>query len=110
MKIGEDIEMAMRILDKYEIKLVPELLFAVRIHDNNITSDTQDNAVKSHNLRTSIARRLLRENKARYFKQSKYNINKLYILGLIRALKLRKYFLTSKKFIKKILNIKNKVL
>jgi len=85
IKCGEDYEMALRIIDKFKIKLVPEFLYAYRMHDKNITR---------HSFRfkkylwwwqkTSICSQLLRSNKVMFFK--KYNVYRLRAIALYRIL------------------------
>lgn len=82
LKIGEDWEMALRIIDKYEIRLIPEFLYAARIHKNNTCGNTRWQSLKFSLVSFSICKNLIKESKINYFKNNKNNIYWLLLLNL----------------------------
>ncbi len=91
LKYGEDCEMALRIVDKYDIKLVPESLYCLRRHKNNTSQSLQFRELRFWWQRVFFCRRLLKSNKIQFLKQKEYNLNRLMIMGLYRALWLMKW-------------------
>ncbi len=94
MKRGIDHEMALRLVDKFDIEPVPEFLYARRIH----------NASLSHYLRSQRfrwfrnwveryvrCRRLLKSNKVQFLKQKQYNLHRLMFTRLYCRLKSRNF-------------------
>ena len=86
LKRSVDYEMALRIVDKYDIKLVPDFLYCARIHKNNTTQSLRFKEIRFWFQRLLVCRRLLKSNKIDFLKQKEYNVNRLMILGLCHAL------------------------
>lgn len=86
LKRSEDYEMALRILDKYDIKLVPEFLYCLRIHKGNTTQSLRFKEIRFWFQRLIFCRRLLKSGKVHFLKRKEYNMNRLMILGLCHAL------------------------
>jgi glycosyltransferase involved in cell wall biosynthesis len=102
IKWGEDYEMALRIMDKFEIKLVPEFLYCARKHESNTTPASDSKKLAWWRKRLFIIRKLSKSNKAQWLAQNKYHVNRLMILDLYDALGLRK-------MLKRIVRIPKKV-
>ncbi len=105
LKYGEDLEMALRIVDKYDIKLVPEFLYCVRKHRSNTTGGLRFEGLTFWYQRLSFSRQLLKSKDIHFVKQKKYNVNRLMIVGLYYVLRPHKTIY----FIKRIIGIPRKV-
>ena len=79
---GEDYEMALRLVDKYEIALVPEFLYAVRKHGRN-TSDLRFRRIRFWWQRLSFCNRLLKTGEIRFPREKRYSKNRLMVVGLL---------------------------
>jgi glycosyltransferase involved in cell wall biosynthesis/GT2 family glycosyltransferase len=90
LRYGEDYDMALRIVDKFDIKLVPEFLYCNRVHKNDIKKSSYVNNLHRFVQRLSISRNLLKSRKIRFVKENKYNINRLTVVALYYALGLPK--------------------
>lgn len=86
LKYSVDCEMALRIIDKYDIKLVPEYLYCRRIHKSNTSQSLSFKELKFWYRRIFFSRKLKKNNKIRFIKYAEYNIYWLLILGLYDAL------------------------
>jgi glycosyltransferase involved in cell wall biosynthesis len=82
LRYGEDYEMALRLIDKYEISLVPEFLYALRKHGSN-TSDIRFPGLKFWWQRASFAHRLVKTGQIRFPRQKRYEKNRLMLVGLL---------------------------
>lgn len=98
LKYSEDYEMALRIIDKYDICLVPEFLYAHRKHKNSSTGNIKFEGLVFWCHRFLLAKQLEKSHKIHFVKGKKYNINRLMILGLIYNLRLDVLFDFFKKF------------
>ena len=87
---GEDYDMALRIIDKFEIKLVPEFLYCARKHKSNTTPSSRFKELVWWRQKLFIIRKLSKSNKVRWLAQNKYDVYRLMILGLYDALRLQK--------------------
>jgi glycosyltransferase involved in cell wall biosynthesis len=87
---GSDYEMALRIVDKFNIKLVPEFLYCSRVHKSDARKSTQFKRLQKLVQRSSISRELLKQHKIRFPKEKKYKINRLTIVGLYHACEIPK--------------------
>ena len=97
IRIGEDYEMAIRIIDKYDIKLVPEFLYCFRIHESNTAELLRFQNLRFFIQRLIICRQLLKKGKIQFIKEKKYNLYRLMVLRLYFALELpRLDFIKSK--------------
>ncbi|MGH7901530.1 MAG: glycosyltransferase [Thermodesulfobacteriota bacterium] len=88
LKYSEDCEMALRIIDKYDIKLVPEFLYFRRIHHSNTSQTLHFKELRFWYQRLIFSLQLSKNNKVRFLKQKEYNLNVLLIAGLYNALRL----------------------
>lgn len=86
LRYGEDHEMALRIVDKFNIQLVPEFLYCRREHRHRTTVLL----MKRHNIfylhHLSICHQLVKRHKIHFPRERKYNINRLMLVGLYYAL------------------------
>lgn len=101
LKYSVDTEMALRIVDKYDIKLVPEFLYCRRIHNSNASDSLRFKELRYWFRRLLFSWRLMKNNKIAFTGNKQYNFNKLMMLGLYRALLLciiRVTFTTLKKY------------
>ncbi len=87
LKYSVDCEMALRIVDKYDIKLVPEFLYCRRRHDSNTSQTLHFKELRFWYQRFFFSRELCKTGKVSFLKQKKYNLNILLILGLYNALR-----------------------
>lgn len=88
LKYSIDTEMALRIVDKYEIKLVPEFLYCQRLHEGNNTQSLRFKELRFWFQRLLFCRRLLKSDRIQFLRQKDYNFNRLMIVGLYRTLSL----------------------
>lgn len=86
MVYGEDLEMAVRIVDKYEIAFVPEYLYARRLHTQNTTESLSMKPFRFLWRRYQMYRALERSNQVTYFKQEPYLLNRLLWTALSETL------------------------
>ena len=82
IRFAEDYEMALRIIDRFSIKLIPEFLYCLRLHQNSTTRRVGYTSLRFFMQRLSICRELLKTNQANFLKEEKYNLNKLMIQSL----------------------------
>lgn len=89
---AEDYEMALRIVDRYKIKLVPEFLYCFRQHESNTTKRLDLSSLALFLQRLRICRELSKTNKIRFLSNGEYSLNKLMLEGLyemVRAAEFR---------------------
>lgn len=86
LKSGVDYEMALRIIEKYDIRLVPEFLYCNRTHKGNTSESLRFRDVRFCIQRVRIVRQLLRDGNISFPRQEKYNVTRLMIVGLYHAL------------------------
>lgn len=84
--VGVDSEMALRILDRYEIRLVPEVLYAHRLHGRNTCQSMPFKEVRLWYRRAANARRLVRSGQVRYLRGREPGLTRLLAAGLHHAL------------------------
>ncbi|MGD8967069.1 MAG: glycosyltransferase, partial [Anaerolineae bacterium] len=89
LRFGIDYEMALAIADKYDIGLVPEFLYARRIHGGNTTESLRFKSIRFWVQRYLSARDLVRSDSIRFPAQKKYNLRRSMLAGLDDALGLR---------------------
>lgn len=82
LRYGEDYEMALRIVDKFNIQLVPEFLYCYRVHRSNATALLPYRDFRFFLQRFSICRQLVKQHQIYFPKERKYNINRLMFVGL----------------------------
>jgi glycosyltransferase involved in cell wall biosynthesis len=95
LRYSEDYEMALRIIDRYTIKLVPEFLYCYRRHYSNTTNRLDLSTLEIFLQRLRICRELSKNNKLNFLQNGKYNLNRLMLEGLfeiIRSAELRNVF------------------
>jgi glycosyltransferase involved in cell wall biosynthesis len=88
LKYSEDCEVAIRIIDKYDVKLVPELLYCRRIHKGNTSQSLRFRELRFWWQRVLFCRQLLKNDRIHFLKLKEYNLNRLMIVGSYRALRL----------------------
>ena len=91
LRYGEDYEMALRITDKYQIKLVPEFLYCRRVHESNTTSRLGFTGWGFFFQRLRICRQLSNAEKLQFLKEDKYNINRLMFTAFCGTLRDAKF-------------------
>lgn len=87
MKTGIDHEMALRLIDRFDIELVPEFLYARRVHHASLSHLHGPQRLKwlrNWMLRYARCHRLLRSNRVQFLKQKEYNLHKLMFMRLCR--------------------------
>jgi glycosyltransferase involved in cell wall biosynthesis len=92
MKRGIDHEMALRLVDKFDIELEPEFLYARRIRNDSLSHQGRSQYFMWFTfwlLRYIRCHRLLRSNQVQFLKQKEYNLHKLMLTRLFCRLKLR---------------------
>ncbi len=77
LEIGEDLEMALRIVEHYEIAFVPEYLYVRRLHRGNISEHQRLRAWRLHRMRSSIYFALQRSGQVTYFNTEPYKLERL---------------------------------
>jgi len=88
VKYGLDYDMALRIVDKYDIKLVPELLYCDRTREGCVTKPLHSKGISDWVQRLIFCCIFLRDRKINFTAQKEYNLNKLMIIFLYYALRL----------------------
>ena len=83
---GEDYWMALLVVDKYDIELVPEFLYAYRIHSGNTSESLRFKSLRFWWRRYLSARELVKGGRIRFPTEKQYNLSKLMLLGLGDAL------------------------
>jgi glycosyltransferase involved in cell wall biosynthesis len=86
LRHGEDYEMALRIADQYDIGLLPEFLYAYRIHRANTSESLRFKRLRFWWQRYRSARDLVRSGSIRFPSRDEYNLNWLMLIGLGNAL------------------------
>lgn len=92
MKRGIDHEMALRLIDKFEIGLVPEFLYVRRLRNASLSHHGRSQHFMWFRfwvLRYVRCHRLLKSNKVQFLKQKEYNLHKLMLARLFCHLKLQ---------------------
>jgi glycosyltransferase involved in cell wall biosynthesis len=87
LRYSEDYEMALRIIDRYTIKLVPEFLYGYRRHESNTTNRLDFSSLGFFFQRVRICRELSKNNQVSFLKNGKYNLNRLLLEGLYEIMK-----------------------
>jgi glycosyltransferase involved in cell wall biosynthesis len=86
LKYSVDSEMALRIIDKFDIRLVPKYLYCRRLHDSNTSQTLHFKELRFWYQRFLFSRPLSKNNKLRFLKEKEYNLNVLLIVRLYNAL------------------------
>lgn len=86
LEFGEDYEMALRIADKFEIRVVPEFLYLRRIHKANTWESQSFKNVRSWCLRYRTVRRLVRNKQLGFVHLREYSLNRLALISLFQEL------------------------
>jgi colanic acid/amylovoran biosynthesis glycosyltransferase len=86
LRHGEDYWMALLVVDKYDIELVPEFLYAYRIHGGNASESLRFKNLRFWWRRYLSARELVRSGRIGFPTEKEYNLGKLMLLGLGDAL------------------------
>ena len=89
LRYAVDYEMAVRMADRFDIVLVPEFLYLVRIHDANLTESLRFKTLRFWWKRTRICHRLLRRSStARLLGRTPGEVYGLLLIGMLHALEL----------------------
>ena len=88
LRYGEDYEMALRMIDKYDIKLVPEFLYCRRIHHSNTVESMRLQRIRFWGQRLMLCHTLARNRKIQFPTQTKYKMHRLMMVGLLHVLRL----------------------
>lgn len=83
-----DYDMAVRIADRYDIVLVPEFLYSVRIHDRNLTETLRLKRLRFWWKRATICHGLLRDGHPTLLGRTRRQVYGLLLLGLLHTLEL----------------------
>lgn len=76
IRFGIDYDMALRILDRYTIKIVPEFLYCRRVHGTNTTESLRFKAVRFWVQSYWIRRQLVREKKVQFLSGSQFDLHR----------------------------------
>ncbi|MGH7960326.1 MAG: glycosyltransferase [Candidatus Binatia bacterium] len=76
VRFGEDYGMALRVLDRYTIKLVPEFLYCRRVHGTNTTESLRWKTVRFWVQTYWIRRQLVRERKVRFLTGVQFDLHR----------------------------------
>lgn len=82
VKLEADYDMALRIVDRFDIEVVPEYLYCHRNDDPDRLKSSTVSTVINWARRFLHCRKLLRTNSVQFLKEEKYNVNRLLMLGL----------------------------
>jgi glycosyltransferase involved in cell wall biosynthesis len=88
LKYGEDYEMALRIIDRYDIKQVPEYLYCHRIHGGNTTYSLRFRELRFWYQRALLCRRLIESDKIRFLNGKKNFVYLLLLSGFLRSVRM----------------------
>jgi len=91
LKYSIDTEMALRIIDKYDIKLVTESLYCRRLHKGNASQSLRFKELRFWFQRLLFSRRLLESKKILFPREKQYKLSRLMILGLYCALRFKTF-------------------
>lgn len=81
-----DTEMALRIIDRYEIVFVPEFLYWRRVHPGSSSDTLNLKELRYWLQRYRFARKLAKSRKVTYLHGGEYDLDRLMAAGLVRAL------------------------
>lgn len=82
LRYGEDYEMALRIVDKFHIRLVTDFLYCKRDHSGRTTAFSRHRRYKFFLNNLSIRHQLIKRHQIRFPWEKKYNSNRLTLVGL----------------------------
>lgn len=102
LRYSIDTEMALRVIDRYDIRLVPEYLYCRRRHSRNTSQSMSLKELRFWFQRLLFCRRLLKSDRIQFLKQKDYNFNRLMIEGLYHA-----FCLTALRILPQIFNYYN---
>jgi glycosyltransferase involved in cell wall biosynthesis len=85
LRYGEDLEMGLRIIDKYKIALVPEFLYCVRKHQTNTSRSLRFKPLRFWLQRLVFCCQLTRKGQLSFVKQRQYAVTKFMLVGLASA-------------------------
>lgn len=71
---GVDYDMAVRIVDRFAIKVVPEFLYGRRVHDTNTTGSLRFTRYRLWAIKYVIRRRLVREGRVSFLSGSQFDL------------------------------------
>ncbi len=82
LRHGEDLDMALRLVDRAPLRLVPHFLYHKRIHRGATTEGMQFQGFRCFLQRSCVAWKLWRTGRIRFPKESRYRLPRLIALGL----------------------------
>lgn len=88
LRYGVDHEMALRIVDKYDIKLVPEFLYCYRIHKSRTTGSIRFKSLTFYCNRLIACQRLLKDGQVHFMNEKPYQLSHLMFKGLFYVLEI----------------------
>ena len=86
LRHGEDLEMALRIVDQFDIAVVPEFFYCRRVHDTNTVAGVRFTPLRPWLRRYRLLRRLERSGAVRFLREPRYRIGRAMLAGLGHAL------------------------
>jgi glycosyltransferase involved in cell wall biosynthesis len=86
IRYGEDFEMALRIIDRFEIKLVPEFLYCQRIHSRSATARARCTSLGFLWQRYRMCRRLAKTRRVSFLNESRYRPGRHALMNLYRIM------------------------
>jgi glycosyltransferase involved in cell wall biosynthesis len=87
LRYGEDFEMTVRLIDKFDIAAVPELSYCRRVHETNITR-LRFAPFRFWLQRYRLLRRLKRSGAVRFLHQPEYRLGRAMLTGLSHILRI----------------------
>lgn len=81
LRYAEDYEMALRVIDKYAIKLVPEFLYGLRTHPDSSTRRSGYTSLDFLRQRWAICRQLAQSREVTFLAERQYDMNRLMLLS-----------------------------
>lgn len=88
LKYGVDYEMAVRIADRFDMRLIPEFLYCQRVHRQNTQQTLRWRALRFWLVRLRICHDLLKRRQGRLVGRTRLQVYALHLLGLAHALQL----------------------
>jgi glycosyltransferase involved in cell wall biosynthesis len=90
LRFGVDFEMALRLVDRFEIAVVPKVFYCRRLHGASITAPLRVRPLRSWLRRCLLVRRLQRSGEVRFLHRPEYGVHRAMLVGLGHALGLQR--------------------
>ena len=78
--------LALRIVDKFSIKLVPEFLYCFRVNPGSASQRGGYTPLSLFRQRLAICRQLAKTDQIAFFRDRKYNVNRLMLVGFYKLI------------------------